>query len=86
MEKNRIRDLKLTKEDKLLLLCARTPINDEIKDKIKSLIHKELDWNHLLKRAMLHKLTPLLYWNLNNICPRSIPPEIIEHFKNLFSS
>ncbi len=31
-----------------------------------------------------HRLTPLLYWQLNNLCPDSIPPKIMERLKTFF--
>ncbi len=51
------KELKICKEDKLMLLCARTRMKDEIKSKIISLIQQEIDWDYLLKRSSKHRLT-----------------------------
>jgi hypothetical protein len=59
-QKREQHELDIRKEDELLLLCAKTQINNEIKNQIKSLIQQEIDWNYLLKRSSEHKLTPLL--------------------------
>ena len=77
-------DLKLLNEDKLLLLCARTRMNNEIKSQITSLIHQEINWDYLLQRSTKHKLKPLLYLQLNNICPDIVPKNVMEHLKNYF--
>ncbi len=77
-------ELKISNEDKLLLLCAQTRMNDEIKSQITSLIQQEIDWNYLLQKSSLNRLNPLLYWQLNNICSSSIPQNVIERLKTLF--
>jgi hypothetical protein len=78
------KDLMLRNEDKLLLLCARTQINNGIKNQIISIIQQEIDWDYLLKKSYKHKLTSLLYWQLNNICPDSPPENVMEHLKTFF--
>ncbi len=77
-------ELEIRKEDKLLLLCARTQINDEIKSEIRSLIQQEIDWNYLLKRSSTHRLKTLLYWHLKNVCPDSAPKNVMESLKIYF--
>ena len=56
--------LEIKDEDKILLLSARTQINNKTKSEIKKLLTKDLDWDYLIERSYLHKLTPLLYRNL----------------------
>ena len=77
-------DLKMCKEDKLMLLCSRTRMNDEIKSQIVSLIQQEMDWDYLLQRSSKHKLTPLLYWQLNKVSHDSVPKDVMEHLKTFF--
>ncbi len=78
------KELKISNEDKLLLLCARTRMNKEIKSQITSLIQKEINWDYLLQRSAKHKLKPLLYQELNNVCPDSVPQDVMEHLKTYF--
>lgn len=73
--------VKLRAEDQLLLLCSRTKINSKINIRIKSLIGPDFNWQLLLSMATKHKLLPLLYLNLNFICPEKVPLEILEKLK-----
>jgi len=77
-------DLKLQKEDRLLLLCSTTKVDDLTSKKIESLINPELDWDHLVEMANRHRLLPLLYVNLNSICPEKVPEEVLENLKEEF--
>jgi hypothetical protein len=71
-------------EDKLLLNCSLTRISEDNIKKIKQIIAMDLDWNYLIQLANMHRLSPLLYWNLNEISPEAIPPnlkrDLQEHF------
>lgn len=79
-------DFKLCLEDKLLLYCARTKVNDEMKNKIISLIHEDFNWKYLVDMASRHRLRPLLYHNLNSICPELVPEDILVELKNFFNA
>lgn len=74
----------VTREDRLLLLAARTEINEEIISEIVSILKQGIDWDYLIKRSKDHKLTSLLYWNLNSTCPDSVPPNIMDKLKAFF--
>ena len=78
------RNLELTREDTLLLLAARTEINEEITSEMTLILQQGIDWDYLLRRSKDHKLTPLLYWNLNSICSDSVPLEIMDKFIAFF--
>ena len=60
-------------------------IDQEIKEKILSLVNEDLDWQYLLQMASRHKLKPLLYRNLNSICPEKVPEDILEELKDYFN-
>ena len=79
-------NIKLRSEDELLLCCARTHVNPEIKDKILSLIGNKLDWDYLLNLASRHRLLPLLYHNFNYICPEMVPEDILKELKDKFNA
>ena len=34
--------------------------------------------------ASIHRLTPLLYYNLNAICPEKVPEDVLMKLKNYF--
>ena len=77
-------DLPLCPEIELLLSCARTYINDKRKDRIKKLLEKNINWDYLFWLAHPHLVMPLLYWNLNVICPESIPKPYLNYLSNYF--
>ncbi|MGZ7119679.1 MAG: nucleotidyltransferase domain-containing protein, partial [Methanobacterium sp.] len=68
-------------EDELLLYCIQTDLNNEIRDKIVSLINKDLDWHYLIEMASWHRLRPILYHNLNSICPEKVPEDVLTELK-----
>lgn len=76
--------IKMRPEDELLLSCARTNVNPEIKDKILSLVQEDIDWEYLVGMASRHRLMPLLYHNLNSICPEMVPEDILGQLKDNF--
>ena len=78
--------MKLRPEDELLLCCARIDVNPEIKDKILYLIENKLDWDYLLNLTSRHRLLPLLYHNLNSICPERVPGDILCELKEKFNA
>jgi len=77
-------NFQLNKEDKLLLYCARTKINSDIKEKIISLVNSNVDWNYLIELASRNRLMPLLIHNLCSICPDVIPDTILNDLKKFF--
>jgi hypothetical protein len=84
MGNNLDQSIKITNEDKLLILCSRTQLNPEIKAKLIKLLEKGLDWDYLTQRAFQHKITPLLYRNLKNLSeyvPEDRLNNLMEHFK-----
>lgn len=74
----------LTREDRLLLLSARTELSEEIELEISSLLKQKVDWDYLIKRSKKHKLTPLLYWNLNILDLESVPHEVMGELRSFF--
>ncbi len=61
----------------LLLSCARTEITPEISDRIRAVVRKGIDWIALIRLAMRHDVMPLLYRNLQKICPESVPENVL---------
>lgn len=79
-------NFKLRREDELLLCCARTNVDHIIKERIVSLIDEDFDWKHLVDMASRHRLRPLLYHNLNSICPELVPEYILVELKEYFNA
>lgn len=70
-------------EQKLLLLCARTHLNSEIKSQLFDLLRNDLNWEWLVKFAEIHRLIPLLYWNLKEFQSK-IPETVFMSLKKKF--
>ncbi|MEP7190974.1 MAG: nucleotidyltransferase family protein, partial [Roseiflexaceae bacterium] len=64
-------------EDRLLLACARTTIDQLAADQIKSLLRPNIDWEYLTERADLHCVTPLLNRSLSMVSPDAIPAQAL---------
>ncbi len=81
-----MKDFKLRAEDELLICCARTKVEPEIKEKMITLINEDLDWGYLLQIASRHRLMPLLYYNLNSVCAEDVPDDILKELKDYFNA
>ena len=84
MGNNLDQSIKVTNEDKILVFCARTRMDHELREKIIELLHEDLDWDYLTQRAFQHKLMPLLYWNLKEL-PEYIPQNVLKSLKENFN-
>ncbi|MGB9980269.1 nucleotidyltransferase domain-containing protein [Methanobacterium sp.] len=84
MEHNNDLKLKMSVEQKLLICCARTYVNKEIKAEILSLVQENINWKHLTQFAVRHRLTNLLYSHLNRICPESIPENVLQNLRSIY--
>jgi|SRR5580704_9719801 hypothetical protein len=73
----RSRDARSQPEADLLLSCARTRITPEIADRIQAAVRKGIDWIALIRLAMRHDVMSLLYLNLEQVCPNSVPQNIL---------
>lgn len=71
-------------EIELLLCCARTHVDDENAERIKSLVQKDIDWQYLIQTASWHRTIPLLYTNLKTICREAVPEAAFNQIRNLF--
>ena len=61
----------------LLLSCARARVTMKISTRIQSAVQKKLDWMELIQLALRHNVMPLLYRNLQQVCPDSVPAGIL---------
>jgi hypothetical protein len=68
-------------EHELLLCCARTQIKPETSQRIRALVSQPLDWECVFQLASRHKLSPLLYWQLNVVAVDLIPQPILQRLR-----
>ena len=74
--------IEIRDEYRLLLLCARTRVDRQQRELIRSLARKPLDWKFILDRAQPHALIPLLYRNLNECCADLVPAEALQRLES----
>lgn len=73
-----------TPEIELLLSCARIRRDHEKDARVLALARAEINWDSLLRTALHHGVMPLLYHQLNTVCPEAVPGDFIEHLHNYF--
>ena len=71
-------------EIELLLCCARTRLDSDTIKKIDSLVQREIDWEILVQSALIHRVMPLLYQNLQKTCPQAVPRDTLEKLRTYF--
>lgn len=73
-------------EIEVLLICACTSMESEKANRLKALLQAGIEWEKLIQMATQHKVIPLLYWNLNTICPEAVPQNIFDRLqKNYYT-
>jgi hypothetical protein len=69
-------------EDMLLITCAKIDMDDMSRKRLESILDSNLDWDYLVEKAALHRITPLLYVNLiKNDTESIVPQSVIEKLK-----
>lgn len=68
----------------LLLCCARTRIDSERAEQIRTLLRGDIDWMYLIRTAFQHSVMPLLYWNLHATCAKDVPDPILDQLRRRF--
>jgi len=70
-------DARSRPEVDLLLCCARTELTPEISNRIRRLMRGQVDWIQLIRLALCHDVMPLLHRNLQQLCPDSVPEDVL---------
>src|SRR5688572_2424631 len=71
-------------EAALLIYCARTSLDDQTAEQIRSLLLEDIDWVYLLQTARQHGVLPLVYWHLNTIGPEVVPETALHQLRHDF--
>lgn len=72
----------IDRETELLLSCARVEMDPATALRIVTLVREEIDWSRVIRAALHHGLTPLLFAHLNAICPGSLPRLALNHLRS----
>ncbi|VXD24271.1 nucleotidyltransferase domain-containing protein [Planktothrix paucivesiculata] len=73
--------VQISPELEILLICANTQVDTESRQRLKNLLQENIDWAELIQMANQHKVMPLLYSNLNAICPEMVPKLTLKKLK-----
>jgi Uncharacterised nucleotidyltransferase len=73
-------------EVNLLLCCARTKVSPEIAARIRTAVQNRLDWMALIRLGLRHNVMPLLYRNLQEVCPDLVPAQILAPLRARYES
>lgn len=77
--------LNLSSEDKLLVYCARTTLNEDITYKVREILNRGLNWDYIMENSMRHGIQSLLYWNLNlTDGGKNVPEEVMAKLKKMY--
>jgi len=76
-----ISSLKRREEHDLLLCCARTTIDEDTAQRIRSLASGPIDWDYLFRLARRHAIVPLVYTQLRQHSSDLMPAEDLLRFK-----
>lgn len=68
-------------EGRLLVLCARTTINEFIRVEVGDLVGGKIDWESVWRLSRAHGVAPLAYRTLSAICPAAMPAAIHDAFR-----
>jgi signal peptidase I len=75
----------LSPEDRLLLGCARTEMDEGTIKEVWDLLKGELDWGYLIAAAVRHAIPQLLYHNLKALgTERVVPPGVLGRLERMY--
>jgi hypothetical protein len=69
-------DVRSLPEVRLLVSCTRTRVTGEFSDRIRTAVDSEVNWMALIRLALRHDVMPLLFRNLQRVCPDRVPKSI----------
>jgi len=72
---------RLCPEARLLLLCGGARTSAEKTERQRELICAGLDWDHLIKSALNHRMIPLLYWTLITTSQDLVPGDVLKDLR-----
>jgi hypothetical protein len=76
----------LSSEEKLLLACARTHMDDGHKSMVQEILNNNnLDWNYIKENALKQRIAPLLYYNLKKLDNQKVPDKVVENLEKIYN-
>src|SRR4029453_7722423 len=68
----------------LLLYCARTRVDSEHVEQIRTLLREDINWQYLMQAAQAQGVTPLLYRSLQTNCREAVPQTFLSQLRRHF--
>jgi hypothetical protein len=59
-------------------------MDSETAERIRTLLRAHIDWQYLTATARQHRVMPLLYWNLQAVCPAAVPATTMDQLRRYF--
>ena len=73
------------REFEMLSLCARTVVDSQTSEKIRTHIERGIDWEFLIGSAHQHRVLPLVYRTLASAFANLVPKAAMDHFRGAYS-
>lgn len=77
-------DRRPERADRLLLCCARSRFEGEVKSDARELVSEGIDWERLLALAAKHGLLPLLHARLRDLDGEQIPEAVLARAESVY--
>ncbi len=74
----------LAPEMQVVLCCARLHMDEAMIDQLLQLLQQPLDWDRIIDSALTHRVTPLLYQNLNTHAVDQMPADVLADLHQVF--
>ncbi len=71
-------------EHRLILDCTRTYVDPERAARIRQLVQQSPDWSVIAREGTLHRILPLVYWTLKDVCPDLVPVPVLATMGDYF--
>lgn len=71
-------------EIELLLYSSRVHLDSTVREHIKTLVRKKIDWDYFLKIANTHQVIQIIYQNISQTCPDLVPKDVFSRLQAAF--
>lgn len=68
----------ISDEKYLIILASRKTMNEKIKNEIREIVEKDIDWELVLKYSYRNKVTALVFYNIENVAGENIIPNYLK--------
>lgn len=79
--KTKVEPCAISPEFELLLLCARTKLDEVYASRIEELLPQDFDWTGFVRQAIDHQVLPLVYQSLRCLPAGAVPTDVMTEFQ-----